>query len=223
LNSYQESPEILLELRKHLREQFPDAHRAPERPPRDTLETGARCLDHAGIPRGTLTEVIGPAGAPCSGGALLISSILHAAVTDQRHIILIDGCNSFDPTSNGAELCQQLLWVRCRKASEAIRCADLLLRDGNLPLILMDLQLNPVRELQKIPATTWFRLRNLAEQTAAALIALTPMQTIASAHQRLHLKHQQTLTQTQNMWRQDLQENQTAQASRQRQPLRQSA
>ena len=223
MNSNQTAPENILELRKRLREQFPDAHPAPSAPPRDTIKTGARCLDQAGIPRGTLTEVVGPACAPSSGGALLINSILDAAVTDQRTIILIDGRDSFDPTSNGAELCQQLLWVRCHKASEAIRSADLLLRDGNLPLVLMDLQLNTIKELQKIPGTTWFRLRNLAEQSAAALIALTPIQIIASAHQRLHLRSPQTLTQTKDLWRQDLQENQAAQASRQRQPLRQSA
>ena len=226
LNSSQKSPESLLELRKHLREQFPDAHRAPSgkpAPPRDTLKTGAPCLDQAGIPRGTLTEVIGPPGAPHTGGALLISSILTAAATDQRRIILIDGRDSFDPASNGAELCQQLLWVRCRKATEAIRCADLLLRDGNLPLILMDLQLNPARELQQIPGTTWFRLRNLAEQTAAALILLTPTQIVTSAHQRFHLISPQSLTYSQDSWRHDLQMGQELKASRQRQPLRQSA
>ena len=87
----------------------------------------------------------------------------------------------------------------------------------------MDLQLNEPKELQKIPATTWFRLRNLAEQTAAALIALTPAKIITSAHLRLHLQKTYTLTETQDTWQQDLQKNQTAQTSRQRQTLRQSA
>jgi hypothetical protein len=223
LNSLRKTPQDILELRKRLREQFPDAHKAPSAPPRDAIQTGAPCLDRIGIPRGTLTEIIGPASAPHSGGGLLISSLLHAAVTDQRSIILIDGRDSFDPNANGPELCQQLLWVRCRKASEAIKSADLLLRDGNLPLVLMDLQLNEAKELQKIPGTTWFRLRNLAEQTAAALIALTPSQLITSAHQRLHLKEHPTRIKTHNRWRQDLQETQELQATRHRRPLRQSA
>ena len=115
--------------------------------------------------------------------------------------------------------------MRCRKATEAIKSADLLLRDGNLPLVLMDLQLNEAKELNQIPGTTWFRLRNLAEQTAAALIALTPRQIITSAHLRLHLQGTHTLAETKDTWRQDLQNNQAARASRQRQsnPIRQSA
>ena len=229
MNTQRRAPKNILELRKRLREQFPDAHKAPPGklcPPRDAIKTGAPCLDRVGIPRGTLTEVIGPTTAPSSGGALVIASILHAAVGDQRTVILIDGRDSFDPATAGGELCRQLLWVRCRKASEAIKSADLLLRDGNLPLVLMDLQLNETRELNQIPGTTWFRLRNLAEQTAAALIALTPSQLITSAHLRLHLKTRLTLTETQDTWRQELQERQTTHASRQRQtatPIRQSA
>ena len=227
MNSNKKVPKNILELRKRLREQFPDAHRAPTAPPRDTIRTGAACLDDKGIPRGTLTEIIGPASTPSSGGALLINSILDAAVTDQRTIILIDGRDSFDPASNGAELCRQLLWVRCHRAGEAIRSADLLLRDGNLPLVLMDLQLNTSRELKNVPGTTWFRLRNLAEDTSAALIALTPLQIITSAHQRFHLPSPkgQTLTQLQDSWRHDLQREQRLQATRQRrgQNFRQSA
>ncbi len=64
IEQYQTAPENILELRKRLREQFPDAHPAPSAPPRDTIKTGAACLDQAGIPRGTLTEVVGPACAP---------------------------------------------------------------------------------------------------------------------------------------------------------------
>ena len=131
-------------------------------------------------------------------------------------IILIDGSDSFDPATNGAELCGRLLWVRCTKASEAIKSADLLLRDGNLPLVLMDLQLNESKELNRIPGTTWFRLRNLAEQTAAALVTLTPAPIITSAHQRLHLKQHLTLTQTKDQWRTSLQNTQVIQPARQR-------
>jgi hypothetical protein len=142
---------------------------------------------------------------------------LESAFIAQRTIILIDGRDSFDPTTNGSEACGQLLWVRCRQASEAIQAADLLLRDGNLPLILMDLQLNASKELNRIPGTTWFRLRNLAEQTAAALITITPAPIITSAHQRLHLGSHQTLTNTKDQFRHHLQSQQIIQPTRQRQ------
>jgi len=223
LNSNRKAAENVLELRKRLLERFPDAHRGAERPPREAIVTGVSCLDEIGIERGTLTEIIGSASAPSAGGGVFISSILQAAVSEQRTVILIDGRDSFDPATNGDELCQQLLWVRCRESNEAIKSADLFLHDGNLPLIIMDLQLNDPKELNRIPGTTWFRLRNLAEQTAAALITLTPAPIISSAHLRLNLKNHQTLTQTKNQFRQELHAGQQLQPTRQRTRLRQSA
>ena len=48
----------------------------------------------------------------------------------------------------------RLLWVRCRGAAEAMKAADLILRDGNLPLVLLDLAGNPPAQFWDIPATT---------------------------------------------------------------------
>jgi hypothetical protein len=96
-------------------------------------------------------------------------------------IALIDGRDSFDPASYGSAACSRLLWVRCHHAAESLRCADLLLRDGNLPLLTLDLQLTPLRELQDIPASSWYRLRNLARQSDATLLAFTPRHLIPCA------------------------------------------
>jgi hypothetical protein len=59
---------------------------------------------------------------------------------------------------------RQLLWMRCTKALEAVKAADLLLRDGNFPLVIVDLILNSPEELRKIPQTTWYRLQRLANR-----------------------------------------------------------
>ncbi len=99
---------------------------------------------------------------------------------------LIDGRDSFDPTALDFGL-SRLLWVRCQQASEALKAADLLLRDGNLSLIILDLAFNPLAQLRKTPATIWYRLQRLVEHKATALLALTPRPMISSAKARLHL------------------------------------
>ena len=53
---------------------------------------------------------------------------------------MIDGRDTFDPQSQPPGACDSLLWIRCRAAKDAVRAADLLLRDGNLPLLLIDLE-----------------------------------------------------------------------------------
>ncbi|MEM7148126.1 MAG: hypothetical protein AAF591_23690 [Verrucomicrobiota bacterium] len=89
-------------------------------------------------------------------------------------LCLVDGSDSFDPQSHHPHTLHRLLWVRCHTAADAVKAADLLLRDGNLPLILLDLLLNPLPELQRLPPSAWHRLRALAEKTGAALLAFTP-------------------------------------------------
>jgi hypothetical protein len=81
-----------------------------------------------------------------------------------------------------------LLWVRCPHAERALQAMDLLLRDGNFPLLLLDLKLNPENQLRKIPATTWYRLQRLAEMTATVCVALTPRPLVAPARVRLALQ-----------------------------------
>jgi len=42
-----------------------------------------------------------------------------------------------------------------------VKATDLLLHDGNLPLVLLDLQFLPSRALRKIPPSTWHRFGRL--------------------------------------------------------------
>jgi hypothetical protein len=68
-----------------------------------------------------------------------------------------------------------------------VQAADLLLRDGNFPLVVLDLVLNAPEELRKIPQTNWYRLQRLVEAAPAAFLVLTRTSIISSAQLKLSL------------------------------------
>src|SRR6266498_2271116 len=107
-------------------------------------------------------------------------------------LALIDGRDSFDPSASGRRgngCLSYLLWVRCTKALEAIKAADLLLRDGNFPLVIVDLVLNAPEELRKIPQTNWYRLQRLVEVLPTACLVLTRYDMVSSAQLKLVLEN----------------------------------
>jgi hypothetical protein len=110
-----------------------------------------------------------------------------------RPVALIDGRDSFDPEPLGNACLRHLLWVRCNKAFEAIKAADLLLRDGNFTLLIVDLVLNPPEELRKIPQTSWYRLQRLVEPTSAVCLVLTRQSMVGSAQLKIVLENLWTL------------------------------
>ncbi len=177
----------IVDLRNLLAERFPEpAQRALARFP-----TGIAALDEAnggGLPKGAITELSSPQ--PGSGSASIVAALLERAQAERHFIALIDGRDSFDPGSLGNARLQNLLWLRCHEAIEAVKAADLLLRDGNFPLVVLDLVLNPIEELRKIPQTTWYRLQRLAEPIATAFLVLTRRSMISSAQLKLVLDHQ---------------------------------
>ena len=168
------------------------ASRFPQGPlPMGTrLVTGLACFDQSvggGLPKGAITELISPHRS--AGSALLIHAFIHAAYRDQYFMALIDGRDSFDPCALSDSILRQLLWVRCTKAVEAVKAADLLLRDGNFPLVIVDLILNAPEELRKIPQTTWYRLQRLVESMATACLVLTRYEMVSSAQLKLVLQN----------------------------------
>ena len=108
------------------------------------------------------------------------SMLLHRFMAQQA-CALIDAADALEPGGLDASTLRHLLWVRCQKASEAVRAADLLLRDGNLRTVLIDLRLRPVRELFALPSSVWHRLRLLAERGGAAVAVFSPCQVVACA------------------------------------------
>jgi len=175
----------IIDLRNLLAVRFPEA----PMPMGTRLVTGLASFDQpigGGLPKGAITELISPRGS--AGSASLIHAFIHGAYYDQYFVALIDGCDSFDPCALGNSILRQLLWVRCTKALEAVKAADLLLRDGNFPLVILDLILNWRAELGKIPKTTWYRLQRLAESVPTACLVLTRYEMVSSAQLKLVLE-----------------------------------
>jgi hypothetical protein len=130
-----------------------------------------------------------------AGSATVIAALLQRACRERYFIALIDGRDSFDPQSVGGTALRHLLWVRCRQAAAAIQASDLLLRDGNFPLVILDLVLNPVKEMRKIPPSNWYRLQRLVEPAPTAFLVLTRWGRISSAQWKLTLENRWTLRQ----------------------------
>ncbi|PYL60716.1 MAG: hypothetical protein DMF24_09315 [Verrucomicrobia bacterium] len=176
----------IIDLRKLLAERFPH----PAVPTATRLVTDLPCFDQpagGGLPRSALIELIGPGRS--AGSASLIHALIDSANRDNFFLALIDGRDSFDPCGLDNSLVRHLLWVRCSKASEAIKAADLLLRDGNFPLVIVDLVLNSPEELRKIPQTNWYRLQRLVELIPTACLVLTRYEMVGSAQLKLVLEN----------------------------------
>ena len=178
-------PATIQQLRQLLAERFPVAA------PRAGLffSTGVPRLDDAlggGLRKGTLTEIGTP---PDAAGCLtILNAVLCASALERRPIGLIDGGDGFDPQPMDSAVLAHLLWVRCRNTAQFFKAADLLLRDGNLPIVLMDLRGSGRAELKRIPNTTWYRLQRIAGQSAVACLIATPWFMVSSAHCRVRIQ-----------------------------------
>ena len=205
----------LTELRGVLREKFAEAHRSPA--PREMILSGVDWIDEGsrggrtgGIPKGGISEVC---GSSMSGGAALIGRMLRYAIGERQRFVLLDGSDSFDPAmfpvfsgavfpgdGNGldeaglsGDLSGSFVWARCRGAGETLRVADLILRDGNFPRTVIDLQMTPIREIRAIPRSSWLRLRSLTADSGVSCLVLTPEPVIPCAAIRWELEGRFTL------------------------------
>jgi hypothetical protein len=174
----------LIDLRQLLSERFPQTFT----PATDRLATSVPAIDKTiggGLPKNAITELTSPNVS--AGSALLIYALLQNAHRAGYFLALVDGQDSFNPQPLHHALLCHLLWVRCRKTSEALQAVDLLLRDGNFPLVILDLVLNAPEELRKIPQSNWYRLQRLVEVAPAACLVLTRTSIISSAQLKLSL------------------------------------
>ncbi len=139
------------------------------------------------FPCGAISEVIPVT--PTAGLALLVAGLLDEPEEHSPHpeMVLIDGADGFDPSSFTGAACSRLLWVRCTSAVEMLKATDLLIRDGNVPFVLFDASGLPRQELASIPASSWWRLRQLAERTGGRLVVLSLFPIVPGAGLRLRL------------------------------------
>jgi recA bacterial DNA recombination protein len=161
------------------------AARFPEKTRRHScgVPAGVRALDDAlggGLPAGHLTELV--SSAPSSGGQTVVARLLASTQSARQRMALIDGSDGFAPEAVPADLLRHLVWVRCSGPEQAFAAADILVRDGNYAVIVLDLRGCAERSLRRTPASTWYRLQRAAEggsvavlvQTQAALVPAVP-------------------------------------------------
>jgi hypothetical protein len=180
-------PSRLAALRQLIAEKFPVC----ELKTAGMFATGVAAFDESegGLRRGAFSELVGP----LSAGGLFIEGILAAVERERCFAALVDVGRTFDPQGTNPATLRRLLWVCCANPMQAVKATDLLLRDGNLPLIVLDLQSAPASELRRIPASTWHRFQRLVEPTSTALVALTSQPMIESASVRIAVRQRWTL------------------------------
>jgi hypothetical protein len=182
----------VIQLQSLLAEKFPGLRQGLDKRPSvksSFWPTGLPQMDgplHGGLPKGALSEMVGRGNG--SGSATLIRHLLFRAAGEKRIVALIDGSDSLDVTQLEERVLQRLLWIRCRAADEALKAADLILRDSNLPLVLVDLKANSEKQLRKIPATTWYRFQYLVEKAGTVCAVFTPQAMVAPAKARVALR-----------------------------------
>lgn len=164
------------ELRRVLADKFPTV--APR--PSGILHTGLSSLDsEGGLSRGAMTELVCSLGC----GGLFVEAMIAALVAERCFGALVDAGNAFDAQDNDG--LSRLLWVRCSSPMQAVKAADLIVRDGNLQLVLLDLQAAPLHELRRMPASTWHRFQRIVEPTGTALVVLTCQPVVEGAKVRV--------------------------------------
>jgi hypothetical protein len=173
-------------LRRLLSERFPQAARAPA----GALLTGIPRVDETagGLPRHAVTELV--CSAPSCGGQTFVGQLLAATRANRIRAALVDSTDSFDPASSGsADDLAHLIWVRCNQTGQALQATDLLARDANLGLVVLDLRHAPEAALRRIPNRQWYLFQRAVESTDLALVIITPRALVSSAQLRLELEH----------------------------------
>jgi recombination protein RecA len=161
------------------------------------VPTGLPDLDarlRGGIPRGQLSEVVGPRS---SGRLAMMVSALAGATARGEAVALVDPLDMFDPVSASASRIDfsRMLWVRGEATSSsrislsceygtlqksldrAVKAVNLILQAGGFGVVVLDLADIGSQVLRRLPFTTWLRLHRVIEgsETACVLIGSEPI------------------------------------------------
>ncbi|MFZ4683595.1 MAG: hypothetical protein ACOYMS_13895, partial [Terrimicrobiaceae bacterium] len=167
-------------LRALVEEKFPARKVRPGRRRR----VGCRAIDEqgGGLLTGAVTEVTGSS----SGAQVLLAALLESAVREGFQVGLVDASRSFHPADWPVSQLNRILWVLCPDPKRAVQAVDFLIRDGNLPFLVLDL--HGVRELGKVPASTWHRFHRLVEESETALVVLSSKPLVEGAATRIAVR-----------------------------------
>jgi hypothetical protein len=161
------------------------------------VPTGVTDLDvrlGGGIPRGQLSEIVGPRS---SGRLSILVSALAAATARGEAVALIDPLDMFDPVSASAAGIDfpRMLWVRgeastsarvslsCdygtlqKSLDRAVKALNIVLQAGGFGVVAVDLAEVAAQTIKRLPYTTWLRLQRVIEgsETACVLIGSEPI------------------------------------------------
>lgn len=153
------------------------------------VPTGLEALDahlRSGMPRGHLSEIVGPQS---SGRTTLALQLMAAATREGELVALVDTFDRLDVASlaaAGADL-SRVLWVRGQAVSStsaeglvertidrALKAFNLVLQAGGFGIVALDLADAPRIALQRIPFTTWLRVQRAVEGSDTACVLLAP-------------------------------------------------
>lgn len=144
------------------------------------------CL-HGGLPRGQLSEIVGPRS---SGRTTLLLQMMAAATQRGEIAAMVDTFDRLDVESASAAGIDpdRLLWIRGEAISEngglhertvdrALKALNLVLQAGGFAYVAIDLADVPRSALTRIPFTTWLRVQRIIEgsDTACVLVAPQPL------------------------------------------------
>ena len=144
------------------------------------------CL-HGGLPRGQLSEIVGPRS---SGRTTLLLQMMAAATRRGEIAAVVDTFDRFDVASAGAAGIDpdRLLWIRGQTICEhgtieqtvvdrALKALNLVLQAGGFASVAIDLADVSRSALMRIPFTTWLRVQRIIEgsDTACVLVAPQPL------------------------------------------------
>ena len=159
------------------------------------VPTGLAALDarlDGGLPRGHLSEVVGPRS---SGRLAIAVSAIAGATARGEAAALIDPLDMFDPVSAAGIDFQRLLWVRGEPSSSArislsceygtmqknvdraVKALNLVLQAGGFGVVVLDFGEVAAQAVKRLPYTTWLRLSRVIEgsDTACVLIGSEPI------------------------------------------------
>ncbi len=164
------------------------------RKPGAGVATGVPAIDEAlggGLPAGQLTELVSAVAG--SGGQLVLTRLLVTTRVERQRVALVDATDGFAPESVPDDALRHLVWVRPQKLSEALAAADVLVRDGNYAVVVLDLRGVERRLLLGIPKSQWHRLHRAAESRPAAVLVQTTVSLVPAVPWRLILDTPQGL------------------------------
>ena len=160
---------------------------AADKPVYAPLPTGQAEADRrlgGGLPRGAISEVLGPQS---SGRTALVFSALAQATQAGELAAYVDATDCLDPRSAEAAgiVLERLLWVRCdprerpryervreQPVDQAWQAVSLIAAAGGFGLIVADLGGLSLRKLGEWQRRPWVRLRQAIENTTTALTVL---------------------------------------------------